>query len=385
MTTFLLPDFDTPLIRARFIKRPNRFLLRCADDDGVEYLAFLPNPGRLTELMLPNVPVYLIKRPPSAKERATDYTAIAVERDGTPVMLHTHLCNDMAEVLLRAKHVPGLEKCSVIRREVKYGRSRFDFLLEDRKGEIYLEVKSCTLFGNKIAMFPDAVTERGTRHLLELAHLAEEGDFRCKVLFVVQSNKVDYFIPDYHTDPVFADTMLKTKDVLDYIPLPVSWNQDLSFVPGKAPLPIPWNYLEKENEDRGAYLLLLELKKDASVAMGALGEQNFKAGYYIYVGSALGKLSSRVARHKRPLKRFHWHIDYLRQKAKVVDTFPIRSSEDIECLLAEDLSRLYERPVPGFGSSDCTCPSHLFWSPLYPIHATAFHTLLERWRMRWPK
>ncbi|NLN93947.1 MAG: DNA/RNA nuclease SfsA [Candidatus Hydrogenedens sp.] len=385
MTAYTLPHFDTPLIHARFIERPNRFLLRCADDSGREYLAFLPNPGRLTELMLPDVPVYLIKRPPSATERATDYTAIAVDRDGSPVMLHTHLCNDMAEILLRKKKVPGLEKAEVIRREVKYGRSRFDFLLEDKKGEIYLEVKSCTLFGNGIAMFPDAVTERGTRHLLELAHLADEGDFRCSVLFVVQTDTVRYFMPDYHTDPVFSETMLKTRESLDYIPLPVSWNRDLSFLPGKAPLEIPWDYVEKENQDRGAYLLVLELKKDCRITIGALGEISFKAGYYLYAGSALGKLSARVARHKRPLKRFHWHIDYLRQKAKVVDAFPIRSSEDIECLLAQDLRKLYEQPVLAFGSSDCSCPTHLFRSDRYPVHETAFHALVQRWRMRPPK
>ncbi|HOM48303.1 MAG TPA: DNA/RNA nuclease SfsA, partial [Candidatus Hydrogenedentes bacterium] len=160
MASYTLSAFHEPLIKVRFQERPNRFLVRGIDAQKQEYLAFLPNPGRLSELLLPDTCIYLIKKSPSQKERATDFTAIAVERDGVPVMLHTHLCNDMVEVLLKKQKVPGLEKASIVRREVKFGKSRFDFLLQDQAGEIYLEVKSCTLFGSGIAMFPDAVTER---------------------------------------------------------------------------------------------------------------------------------------------------------------------------------------------------------------------------------
>jgi len=384
MASYTLSAFHEPLIKVRFQERPNRFLVRGIDAQKQEYLAFLPNPGRLSELLLPDTCIYLIKKSPSQKERATDFTAIAVERDGVPVMLHTHLCNDMVEVLLKKQKVPGLEKASIVRREVKFGKSRFDFLLQDQAGEIYLEVKSCTLFGSGIAMFPDAVTERGTRHLMELAHLAETSQFRCCVLFVVQTDTARYFMPDYHTDPVFARTMVQTKDLLRYVPLPVAWNSDMSFTAGRKPLQIPWSYIQKENEDRGAYLLVLKLEKDSAVTIGALGTFTFKAGYYLYVGSALGNLSARIARHKRPLKRFHWHIDYLRQVAKNVDAFPIRSSSNIECALADALRPLYETPLPRFGSSDCTCRSHLFRSSSYPVHDAEFHTVLQRFRMQKP-
>lgn len=178
---FTLPLGNMPLLTADYSARPNRFLVSCEHETHGTLRAFLPNPGRLSELFFPGVKLHVLDHGHAAENRATRYTVLAVEREGRPVMLHTHWCNNMAESLLKHQAVPGLEDTCILRREVKVGRSRFDFLLEDGQGEIYLEIKSCTLFGNGVAMFPDAVTERGRRHLLELAELAEQGR-RCRVL-----------------------------------------------------------------------------------------------------------------------------------------------------------------------------------------------------------
>jgi Uri superfamily endonuclease len=85
------------------------------------------------------------------------------------------------------------------------------------------------------------------------------------------------------------------------------------------------------------------------------------AGHYAYVGSALGGLEPRLRRHGREDKRFHWHIDYLLPVARIEQVVYAQTSQKLECRLADHLSDRFSS-VPHFGSSDCGCPSHLFWS-----------------------
>jgi sugar fermentation stimulation protein A len=177
---------------AQFIDRPNRFLLRCRLGTRI-IQAFLPNPGRLWELLLPGVTVYIVKEPPSPT-RKNAFTAVAVEREGVPIFLHTHRTNEVAGRLIDQGKVPGWEGARVIGREIRVGHSRFDLLVEHRKKEWLIEVKSCTLFRKRTAMFPDAVTERGARHLRELAELSDRGR-RTAVLFIVHWLKAEFFLP----------------------------------------------------------------------------------------------------------------------------------------------------------------------------------------------
>ena len=173
--TYRIP-LPSPILKARFIGRPNRFLVTC-NLDGKSVEAYLPNPGRLWELLLPGRTLYLVQNPPDPS-KSTAFTALAVEQEGTPILLHTHLTNDVVAHLLAAGRLPGFEKASLIRREAAVGGNRYDFLLEKDGGKFFLEVKSCTLFGGRIAMFPDAVTDRGRRHLEHLAQLRPAGDTR---------------------------------------------------------------------------------------------------------------------------------------------------------------------------------------------------------------
>ncbi len=380
---YALPLQGRPVFKAAFLSRPNRFLVTSQDNAHGVIRAFLPNPGRLSELLFPGAILHILDTCTDAAQRATRFTVLAVERDGRPVMLHTHWCNEMAQSLLTHHAVPGLEQARIIRREVKVGHSRFDFLLEDDNGEIYLEVKSCTLFGNGVAMFPDAVTERGKRHLLELSDLARTGR-RCHVLFIVQTDQVRCFMPDYHTDLAFAQTMLAVREQVPFMALPVSWTNMLSFQPGKSLLPIPWDFIEGEANDRGAYLAVLRLDCPERLTIGALGEIDFAPGYYTYVGSAMRGLNARIARHCRKRKQMHWHLDYLRAAAEVVEILPIRSSERRECTLASDLAKFMASSIPCFGCSDCECITHLFFMPDNPLEHPPFHEWLQRCRMHPP-
>ncbi len=355
-----LPSFKAsqlPILKARFVGRPNRFLVLC-DLDGTSVEAYLPNPGRLWELLIPGRTLYLVANPPETS-RSTPYTALAVEREGRPVLLHTHLTNDVAAHLLAAGKLPGFEGAAVIRREAAAGSSRYDFLLERGGREFFLEIKSCTLFAGRIAMFPDAVTARGRKHLEQLCLHAKRGT-PGGVVFLVHSPGIDAFLPDYHTDLAFSQTLLDVKDDLLVKAVGVEWREDLSLGPRVRDLEIPWGLIEREAQDSGSYLLVLELARAGRIAVGGLGDIRFPAGHYVYAGSARTALSKRVERHLRRRKRFHWHIDYLRDRADSCTALPVRASADLEHGLAAALGKLAGWSIPRFGSSDCACPSHLY-------------------------
>lgn len=315
--------------------------------------------------------------------RKTNCTVLAVERDGEPVFLHTHLTNQVARHLIEQGRIPGLERAEVVRAEVPVGHSRFDFLLRLRGREVYAEVKSCTLFGNDVAMFPDAVTERGRRHLLELASLRRK-DVRHFVIFLVHTPHARWFMPDYHTDLAFSRTLLDVRRDVRILPVSIGWTRDLRLAPEVGLLDIPWAYARREARDRGSYLLLLRLRKARKVNVGRLGTVSFQRGHYVYVGSAMRNLSVRIARHMGRRKKLHWHIDYLRQEADEVIPLPIRSSRREECEIAAALSSILQPGPSGFGSSDCDCPTHLFRHATNPLESPAFHEVLQRYRMRPP-
>ena len=371
------------IITARFVERPNRFLVQCIAEDVGDITAFLPNPGRLWELLLPGAKLYLQRDDVkgSLTTRKTKYTVLAVERDSHPVFLHTHATNQVAGHLIERGLVPSLRGARIVRPEVRMGKSRFDFLLDHRGSEVYMEVKSCTLFGNNVAMFPDAVTERGRKHLVELAELGKSGT-RCVVLFVIHYPNVKWFMPDYHTDFDFSETLLQVRENLAIIPAAVEWRKDLSLGDQVKVVKIPWDYLKKEVKDRGSYLLVLRLAGEKTLNVGQMKKVRFRKGYYVYVGSAMGQLSARIARHRRKRKTSYWHIDYLTQWADDLLALPVRSSERLECKMAEALCSLMKPGPTGFGSSDCQCATHLFWSGTNPIQQSAFHEMLQSFRMR---
>ena len=375
------------VLKARFISRPNRFLVHCEIGQDKKIMAFLPNPGRLWELLLPGAVLYVQKDAgPEGRlsTRKTQYTVLAVERKGRPVFLHTHETNTVARYLLENDLIPPLQRARIIQAEVRVGSSRFDFLLRHQGKELYLEVKSCTLFGNEVAMFPDAITSRGKRHILKLAEMSR-GGIRSAVLFVVHYPEVEWFMPDYHTDLDFSTAMLQCQGDVQFIPAAIGWNKDLSLDINKTKiLKIPWTYLEREVKDRGSYLLIVKLAEAKTIKTGRLSESFFQPGYYVYVGSAMNGLTSRLARHRRQNKKIHWHIDYLTTGASQVIPIPIRSSEKQECEVAESLSSTMQMGPKGFGSSDCECATHLFFSPTNPLKSEEFHQFLQSFRMRAP-
>jgi sugar fermentation stimulation protein A len=290
------------------------------------------------------------------------------------------MANRAVRFLFNARRVPGFEEAEIIREEVTIGSSRFDFKLRQGGQDILCEVKSCSLFGGSLAMFPDAVTARGKRHLEELGALAEEG-FQCLVIYLVQWPKARYFLPDFHTDPAFSQVFRAVRRHVSYCPLAVSWSPSLKLSDAVQKLTIPWSLLEAEDQNRGSYMLILRLLQERYIETGGLGSLLFRRGYYVYVGSAKKNLSQRINRHLRRRKSFFWHIDYLRDQADSCIALPIRAQADLEHDIAARLAQITSRQVPGFGSSDCSCGSHLFWMEEHPLHHDGFIQLLLYFRM----
>ena len=366
------------ILHGTFLSRPNRFVVLCLVD-GRKVHAYLPNPGRLWELLFPGTTLLLEKLPPSP-QRKLEFLVVAVLRDGIPVMLHTHRNNLVARKLIEDGRIPGLEGAEIVRAEFQAGHSRFDFLLREQGQDILLEVKSCTLFRDSLAMFPDAVSSRATKHLLELAELARKG-YRAQVLFVVHSPTARWFMPEHHTDLAFCRALLAVRNRVRVTAVAVSWAQDLTLKDGARDLDIPWDLVERESHDRGSYLVVLRLPRDRRIGVGILGDVKFQKGYYLYAGSAMKDLGHRLARHQRLTKRKHWHIDHLREQAEFLAGIPIRSSAKRECEIASALAKIAVWQVPGFGSSDCDCPSHLFAMSDDPFRSRAFRDLLLYFRM----
>lgn len=128
----------------------------------------------------------------------------------------------------------------------------------------------------------------------------------------------------------------------------------------------------------GTYILVIELVHDAHIRVASLGAIQFVAGSYLYVGSALGGLEARLARHLRQEKRLHWHIDYLLRRGRIREVWYHSGPEHLECVWARALAR-----APGvspfaspFGASDCGCHAHLFHSEAMPT-LEAFQTHLS--------
>jgi len=369
--------------KARFVARPNRFTVRCAL--GEEVLdAYLPNPGRLWELLLPDSVLYVVRQDVEGTKRKLPALVVAVERDGRPVMLHTLACNDVVAELLQQRRLPGFEGMRIVRREVVRRQSRFDFLLEEKGIPRLLEVKSCTLFGRRIAMFPDAVTARGRRHLLELAELSRQGT-PASVLFLVGCPHADFFLPDYHTDFAFAATFLAVREAVRFHALAVDWQPDLAPGPVIRELEIPWALLEQEVQDGGCYLLVLHLPREEKVILNDQSCLVLGEGYYLYVGSAGADLTRRLQlARRRPKQERRRKADFLEELKALADSLqviPIRATEPLETELIDALSRIADETAVEGDNGKGDRRTRLFRFSVSPLQCRAFVDLLLEFRI----
>lgn len=215
---------EQPLVEARFLERPNRFMVRCRiqhanqtygkEDTQLDSIveAHLPDPGRMKELLIPETRIWL--EPALNSTRKTRWSAVLTEdpRSGELVSIDSTLPNQLIKKALEHGALPELADWSLIRPEARVGHSRFDFLLASADGrKMALEVKSVTLVQERTGLFPDAVTARGTRHVKELTHLSQQQGWVAGILFVGQRRDIDRIQAAAHIDPTFAQTLFNAK------------------------------------------------------------------------------------------------------------------------------------------------------------------------------
>ncbi len=191
---------DSPTIEGRYLARKNRFLVE-VKVNRQRLLAHLPNPGRMKELLRPGASLLLVRR--TGENRKTGYEVQGVIRRGEKILLDTRLSNDIAQEAIMSGRVSSLRGYSLLRREFNWRDSRFDLLLGRGSSKCIVEVKASTLLEGSEALFPDAPTVRGRKHLLTLARARRAG-YRACVLFMVHRIGASSFSPNSETDPRFA-------------------------------------------------------------------------------------------------------------------------------------------------------------------------------------
>lgn len=193
------------VIKAKFIARPNRFIAFC-ELDGKKETVHVKNTGRCRELLVPDATVYLAVS--DNPERKTKYDLVAVEKE-------TARGNIMINMDSQAPNAAAYEWISsggyfgngaTVRREVTYGKSRFDLYVEQGERRAFVEVKGVTLEHDGVASFPDAPTERGIKHVNELVAAMKDG-YEAYVLFVIQMKGIHTFKPNDETHKAFGDAL----------------------------------------------------------------------------------------------------------------------------------------------------------------------------------
>ncbi len=194
------------ILKGAFIERPNRFIAKVIAD-GCEHTVHVKNTGRCRELLVNGCTVYLEES--DNPQRKTRFDLVAVEKireDGSILLVNMDSQSPNTAAFEWVISSGMFSADAEVRREVKHGDSRFDLYVRDGARQAFIEVKGVTLERDGVAMFPDAPTVRGVKHLRGLVDAVAEG-YEAYVLFVIQMKGVSSFTPNRETDPAFAEAL----------------------------------------------------------------------------------------------------------------------------------------------------------------------------------
>lgn len=192
------------LFKGTLINRYKRFLADVELDNGNVVTAHCTNSGAMTTCCQPGRPVYLSYH--DTPRRKLKYTWELIDMPSSLVGVNTLLPNRLVAKSVREQTIPELTGYHTVKPEVKVGtRSRLDLMLtDDRRPPCYVEIKNCSLVEKRTALFPDAVTSRGLKHLEELMALATHGA-RCVMFYLIQRMDADRFRPADSIDPRYGE------------------------------------------------------------------------------------------------------------------------------------------------------------------------------------
>ncbi|WP_297092316.1 DNA/RNA nuclease SfsA [uncultured Draconibacterium sp.] len=197
--------FEKALVHGRLIKRYKRFLADVELDSGEIVVAHCTNSGSMKSCLENGAEVYLT--PNDDPKRKTRFTWEMIKINGDWVGINTGIPNKLAFEAVENKLIPELSSYTYVKREVKFGDSRFDVYAQNASEKCFIEVKNVTMKEGDFALFPDAVTTRGQKHLKTLMTVKQQG-LRAVMLYVVQRSDVSKFGPATEIDPNYA-TLLK--------------------------------------------------------------------------------------------------------------------------------------------------------------------------------
>ena len=188
---------------AIFMERPNRFIAKVMKDSAVETV-HVKNTGRCREILTTGASVILEKA--KHEGRKTAYSLIAVYKGEMLINIDSQAPNQVVYEALQQGLLPEFGNLTRIAKEVRFGNSRFDLYYENESAKGFIEVKGVSLEREGMALFPDAPTERGAKHLVELAEAVKSGYTGC-VFFLIQMKGPGHFQPNTPRDPKFTEAL----------------------------------------------------------------------------------------------------------------------------------------------------------------------------------
>ncbi|MCG3226011.1 MAG: DNA/RNA nuclease SfsA [Candidatus Heimdallarchaeota archaeon] len=196
--------------KARFIRRPNRFLSFVRlEESNKEVKAHVPDPGRLQELFIPEAE--LMVRKENKDDRKTAFTVVGIKTGDIWVNIESTFTNRIFEE--EFEKLTEFKDYTIEKAEFTFGSSRIDFLLKNNKTgkKALVEIKGATLVVDGLALFPDAPTIRGSKHLREL-RVALESGYESFIVFIIKREDATIFSPNQKTDPTFTEELLQAKE-----------------------------------------------------------------------------------------------------------------------------------------------------------------------------
>ena len=201
--------FESPLIPGKLIRRYKRFLADVQLEDGSIVVAHCTNSGSMISCIEEGAKVYL--SPAKDPKRKTRFTWEMIEINNSWVGINTSIPNQLVFEAVRDQEIPQLTGYTFVKREVKFEDSRFDVYAENEHEKCFIEVKNVSMKAGDAALFPDAVTSRGRKHLETLIRVKEQG-IRAVMVYVIQRMDVNSFGPARHIDPNYADALEKARN-----------------------------------------------------------------------------------------------------------------------------------------------------------------------------
>ncbi|WP_346860412.1 DNA/RNA nuclease SfsA [uncultured Draconibacterium sp.] len=211
--------FENQLVHGTLIRRYKRFLADVKLDNGTEVIAHCTNSGSMKSCLEEGAEVYLT--PVDDPKRKTRFTWEMIKINNDWVGINTSVPNKLAFDAVSSGIIPELSGYTLVKREVQFGDSRFDIYAENAQEKCFVEVKNVSMKAGKYALFPDAVTTRGRKHLKTLMQVKAEG-MRAVMLYVIQRSDVNIFAPAKEIDPGYAETLKEAFDAgVEILPMQV--------------------------------------------------------------------------------------------------------------------------------------------------------------------